>query len=72
MENLWLVLVNNTELMTAIIAGVVFVIDYIIKKTNNKVDDAIWSKIKNPIVNMFKEFVESKRVKKETKEDFKK
>ena len=63
MENIINIIISNWEVSTSIGAMLIVGIDYIVKHTKNKIDDAIWNKIKNPLVNFVKDYFNNKRTK---------
>lgn len=71
MEKVMELIIENFEIVTAMGAFSIVVIDYVVKKTKNKIDDAIWSKAKKPVTDMVKSYFENKKkteVKTEDKE----
>lgn len=60
MESVYMFIINNPELCGSIGVLLIGIVDYIIKRTKNKVDDAIWNKIKTPVINFIKSYLKNK------------
>lgn len=68
MENTIELIITNWEISITVGGLILGLIDYTVKKTKNKTDDAIWTKIKTPIVNLVKDYFESKKNKTKTED----
>jgi hypothetical protein len=54
------IIIENWELSTSIGGFTLVGIDYLVKHSKNKIDDAIWNKIKLPLVKFIKEYFKNK------------
>ncbi len=67
MEKIIELIITNWELSSVLGLGLIGLIDYLVRKSKNTIDDTIWDFVKSPIVNFVKGYLEDKKIKKEEK-----